>query len=198
VSPLTAPPADLAGFPSQEWSPAIPLYRIHRQRRDAWWFSSDGSGRFDLSPPHGTCYLAADPLGCFVEVVRDVATVASEFLVIRRLSTLRVPEPMLLADCTARAARRLGVTGAIHTTPDYRLTQAWAAALHQAGFAGFRYLVSHDPAQRLIGVALFGPAGRTAWPVLTTVRIDDELIDVATREFGIRVIPGRASGVERA
>jgi hypothetical protein len=197
VSPLAAPRDDLTGFPSQQCSPATALYRIHRQQRAPWWFSSDGSGRFDLAPPNGTCYLAAEPLGCLVEVVRDVAVVAREFLASRRLSTLQVPQSMLLADCTARSARRFGVTGAIHSTPDYALTRGWAGALRRAGFAGIRYLVSHDPAQRRIGVAVFGSAGAVAWPVVRTAEIEEDLIDAAGREFGIRVLPGVGSGIER-
>lgn len=31
---------------------------MHRGEYGAWWFSSDGSGRFDLAPPDGVCYLA--------------------------------------------------------------------------------------------------------------------------------------------
>ena len=52
------------------------------------------------------------------------------------------------ADCTISAARKFGITGAIHTQPDYTVPQAWAEAFAAAGFGGIRYRVSHDPAQR--------------------------------------------------
>lgn len=51
-------PGDLTGFPAA----AAPkrLVRVCRAENGTWWFSSDGSGRFDLDPPEGTCYFAAD------------------------------------------------------------------------------------------------------------------------------------------
>jgi len=194
VSPLLQPPRSgvLAGLPDYQLDPTDSLYRIHRFRRDPWWFSSDLAGRFDLAPPNGTCYLAAEPIGAFVEVFRDVSRGVPQRLGLqRRLSVLTVPRPMRLADCTARAARGFGLTAAIHSTPDYALTQEWAQAFHQAGFDGVRYFLSHDPAQTCVGIALFGPAGLAdaAWRRPRARSIPLDLIDQAWTELGITVVP---------
>ena len=167
------------------------LYRIHRAERKAWWFSSDGSGRFDLtsSKSLGTCYLAEDPLGSFVEVFRDTRLSAEEDVFARRLSALRLRKRMKLADCTSRKTRAWGLTAAIHSGEDYELTQAWARAFHAAGFDGVRYFVSHDPSQRLVGVALFGRAGAPSWSTGRSARIGPALIREAERRFGLRVVP---------
>ena len=107
----------------------------------------------------------------------------------RRLSTLRLRKAVTLADCTSRRARAWGVTGAIHSGQDYTLTQAWARAFSSGGFDGVRYLISHDPAQRLIGVALFGPARSPPWPAGRSARIGNDLIREAERLFGLQVVP---------
>lgn len=191
MSPLGEPPEDLAGFPGRRLLPTQPLFRIHRHGRDPWWFSHDGSGRFDLAAPRGTCYLAEDALGAFVEVFRTTAAVPDAEIAARRVSVLHVPETLVVADCTARRARAFGITAAIHASEDYRRTQAWARALAEAGFGGVRYLVSHDPAQRLVGIALFGRAGAAAWPVASMEPIGRQMLLAARRSFGIRVVPAR-------
>lgn len=75
---------------------------------------------------------------------------------------------------------------AIHSTEDYDLTQAWAVALLAAGFEGIRYLVSHDPSQRLVGVAVFGQG---ALEFGEPEPIGAETIAAAEAEFNIRVRP---------
>jgi hypothetical protein len=189
VSPLAPPPADLAGFPRHRLLPSRALFRIHRAEHAPWWFSSDGAGRFDLASPAGTCYLAEDAVGAFVEVFRFTTIVPEIEVRERRLSTLRAPDGVVLANCAARRARAFGITAEIHTGPDYALTQVWAAAFATAGFDGVRYLLSHDPAQRCVGFALFGPGGRSTLPVHATDVIGRNLIDQARRRFGIRVLP---------
>jgi hypothetical protein len=189
VSPLAAPPADLRRFPALRLTPISALYRIHRRDRSPWWFSHDGTGRFDLPAPRGTCYLAGSPLGAFVEVFREIALVSRAVVDARRVSTLHPPLTVRLADCTRARSRAFGLTAEIHSTEEYDATQRWAAAFAAAGFAGVRYLVRHDPSQRSAGVALFGSAGAAAWPVEATGPIDQALCDRAARRFGIRVLP---------
>lgn len=189
MSPLSDPSAPLAAFPRYQLPPAHRLVRIHRHDRGPWWFSHDKTGRFDLAPPRGTCYLAEEPIGAFVEVFRYSAIVQESDVVKRRISTLHLERTAELADCTTRRAGAFGITAAIHTSEDYARTQRWAKAFADAGFDGVRYRLSHDPAQRLIGIALFGPAGPAAWPVATTVPIDDDLMAAVQRRFGIRVLP---------
>jgi hypothetical protein len=191
LSPLSQPPADLHGFPYRTLKPAHPLVRIHLRSRGPWFFCADGSGRFDLTDPPGlgTCYLAERPLGAFVEVFRDTVLVDEADVIKRQVSRLSAPHAVKLANCTSRRARRFGVTGSIHSTQDYDLSQRWAAAFRGAGFGGVRYLVSHNPAQKLVGIALFGPAGEPTNPVLRSDGIDPKLVALAERRFGIKVRP---------
>lgn len=188
MSPLGLPPADLSGFPRHELRRSATLYEIHLVGQSPWWFSSDGSGRFDLSSPRGTCYLAEDPLGSFVEIFRDVGAVDQADINERRLSPLSVPQSVALADCTSSRARSFGLTAGIHSTEDYAKTQRWARAFAHHAYGGVRYLVSHDPSQRLVGVALFGDAGQRAWPY-KEMPILPHLVLAARERFGIIVLP---------
>ena len=131
-------------------------------------------------------------MGAFIEVFR-IGTVIPEAEVDRRLlTTVSLPKRATLADCTTTRARRFGITAAIHTHPDYALTRGWADAFAQAGFDGIRYRLSHDPAQRQLGVALFGPVGEQDLPVRATGRIGAEVIEEARRRFGLIVAPAPA------
>ena len=65
------------------------------------------------------------------------------------------------------------------------LAEAFAAA----GFGGIRYRVSHDPAQRELGVVLFGDAGAQSLPVRRTEAIPASVIEAARRRFGLIVAP---------
>jgi hypothetical protein len=73
--------------------------------------------------------------------------------------------------------------------PDGRRTRGWAEAFHAAGFQGIRYRVSHDPSQRAIGVALFGPAGEADWPAAAAEPIDGGLLALVRRRYGLIVLP---------
>lgn len=77
------------------------MCRIHRYRRSPWWFASDGAGRFDLPVPHGTCYLAVDPVAALLEVARGLTILSQDFLARRRLASAALPEETNLADFTA-------------------------------------------------------------------------------------------------
>jgi hypothetical protein len=189
LSPLGLPPDDLSRFPAFGVDRRRSLYRIHRTDAGPWWFSGDGSGRFDLRDGRGSCYLAVTPVGAFIEVFR-VATVIPEAEVeARSLSSLVSPTRARLADCTVSAARKFGITGAIHTQPDYTVPQIWAEAFAAAGFGGIRYRVSHDPAQRELGAVLFGDAGEPSLPVRRTEPIPASVIEAARQRFGLIVAP---------
>jgi hypothetical protein len=73
---------------------------------------------------------------------------------------------MVLANTGHARARGLGITAGISAIEEPKRVRArtWAEAFHAAGFRGMRYRVSHDPSQRAIGVALFGPVGEADWP----------------------------------
>jgi len=171
------------------------LLRIYHVRRDPWWFSNSGSGRFDLTAKTGapadvgTCYFGREPAGCFVEVFRRTL-ISPEEVEARRIATLTLPSEVNLADCTATRCRVFGITGEIHSGLDYGLTQEWATAFFKAGFNGIQYLLRHNPAQRSAGIALFGPAGSpTGYPAPITEPIGRELLRVVARRFGVRVVP---------
>lgn len=190
MSPLAPPPDDLSGFPSHLVNRHERLYRIHRRERSPWWFSNDGSGRFDLAcEERGTCCLTASGVGAFIEVFRTGTVIPEAEVDARFLATLSVRRRTTLADCTAARARRFGITGAIHTQPDYELTRAWAEAFVRAGFGGIRCRLSHDPAQRELCVAVFGPAGEQDLPVRETGSIAADAIEEARRRFGLIVAP---------
>ena len=189
MSPLGLPPDELSRFPSFDVDRRRSLYRIHRNDVGPWWFSGDGSGRFDLRDGRGSCYLAVTPLGAFIEVFR-VATVIPEAEVdARSLSSLVPPTRTRLADCTVSAARKFGITGAIHTQPDYTVPQAWAEAFATVGFGGIRYRLSHDPAQRELGIVLFGAAGEQSLSVRRTEPVPASVIEAARQRFGLVVAP---------
>jgi len=128
---------------------------VCRRGRGTWWFSSDGSGRFDLNPPQGTCYLAGDRIGAVREATRG-GPVSTTWVADREFRTVGPPDPEgRLAATTRQAAARFGLTTELVTVVPYALARRWAQAFHQAGFAGIR----HDPRARPSGVSLFGPAG---------------------------------------
>jgi hypothetical protein len=146
--------------------------------------------RFDLTSPSGTLHVAEQPLGSFLEVFRDVRLIDEADIQSRRISSLRAPRNLRLADCTSQRARGFGVTGEIHMTEDYDRTQRWAAAFAGAGYYGIRYYLRHDPSLRLAGVAVFGQtASSRRWRKPRTGSIDEHLLQQARRRFGIRVLP---------
>jgi RES domain len=168
---------------------------VHRTGRGAWWFSSDGSGRFDpVGTGQGACYLAERPLGAWVEVFRREMVIAEQAVRARSLVRVALGRDLPLADLTSRRALRFGVTASLGAGEDYEDSQRFARRALESGFAGVCCLVRHDPAQRLYGVALFGPAGApdsadSAWPVGADGPIPDDLLDEAGRAFGYRILP---------
>lgn len=137
----------------------------------------------------GSCYFAERPEGCFLEAFKSFTVVIPrEELESRLILSIQLPREVNVADCTSQQARAWGITAEIHSTPRYEETQAWADAFAGAGFEGVRYLLRHDPAQRLAGVVLFGPAGLS--PELPTdpgELIGTAIVEEVRRRFGIRV-----------
>lgn len=175
------------GFPGRILSAGTSLYRIYRATRSPWWFSSDGSGRFDLPAPAGTCYLAEQPLAALLEVTRGLTLLSEAFLNGRRLLTVQLPHDLPLADLTAARAYRYGLTAEVAATSDYDMPHAWAAALRDAGFAGVRYHVRHDPGADHVGIAWFGRAGRMRHPPPAHRRhVPAELL-VKAAPYGVQV-----------
>jgi len=167
---LRSPHGSLAGFPSWARRPDRVLYRAHKAATGPWWFSSDGSGRFDLSPPHGTCYLASDPEAAvrerWGEELLALGFVPRGLAEGTHLSELRVPVGGRVADFCAGDAADFGVTREISTTGRYDISQAWAEALGPLGIGlhGVRYQPRLSTDSRSWALGLFGAAGTANWP----------------------------------
>lgn len=114
--------------------------------------------------PAGTCYLAEQPLAALLEVTRGLTLLSEAFLDSRRLLTVPLPDDLPLADLTAARAYRYGLIAEVAAISDYDMPHAWAAALRDAGVAGVRYHVRHDPGADLACIAWFGRAGRLRHP----------------------------------
>jgi hypothetical protein len=167
---LRKPRGSLAGFPSWTLRPDRALYRAHRTGAAPWWFSSDGSGRFDLPGPYGTCYLASDAEAAvrerWGEELLALGYVSRTLAQGTELSELRVPKGTRLADLCAAAAAGFGLTREIGTTGRYDISQAWARALGPQGsrLRGVRYQPRLSTDSQGWAVGLFGPAGTADWP----------------------------------
>lgn len=150
-------PGDLAGFPAV--APSKGMVRVCQAAQDTWWFSADGSGRFDLSPPQGTCYLATDAYAAIREATR-LGPVSTVWVQARQLREVAPPDPKArLAATTRQGAGRYGVTTELGTIVPYDLPRRWAAAFRAHGFDGIRHQLRHDQQARPSGIALFGPTG---------------------------------------
>jgi hypothetical protein len=93
----------------------------------------------------------------------------------------------------SRPATPLFFASAVGAGEDYGASQRFAAGALGAGFDGIRYLVRHDPSQKLYGIALFG-APRGADPgdkrwLHQSGPFPAELLARAEHEFGYRVLP---------
>lgn len=147
-------------------------------RSTMWWFNArdrdpEEAGRFDLASPHGTCYLADDPVAALLERLWDPGD-QDPLIPHRQLETTMVWQGRLTrtrraADTTDRSSRLPKELGA---STDYRHTWAWADALHDDGREGLIYWLRRDPAATR-GLAVFGPAsapdrlpGPAEWPTL--------------------------------
>jgi hypothetical protein len=112
-------------------------------------------------------------------------------LLSRSMSTVTLDKAFRCADLTQRRALTAGVTGAMTSGADYGSSHALADSTHGA-FDGILWRVRHDLAQRLVGVALFGPEGEQGagdWPPADTAAIDHDLAREAEDEFGYRIMP---------
>jgi hypothetical protein len=191
---LPAPPDELPKLPSARLGTKT-LWRIHPADVTPWFFDIGPDGRFNLAES-GTCYLAEEPIGAFVEkfgrLLRPGGVIPEPLVDAQRLSKLRPPKAKVVDLTDPSVLGLVGLTAEIHSTTDYDLTQGWALALQEAGYDGIRYRARHDPRGQLASIALFGSVDsprRT--PKATTIPID--LIHEAAATFAITVLPRRHS-----
>lgn len=161
------PPGDLEGFPTTMLDTDRDLFRCHLGDLGPWWFGNDGGGRFDLTGPRGTCYLALDAESAVRERLGPVLgtrpAVPGSALEDAVVSRLRAPRAWRLADLQSRRAARFGVTRELEVMVPYAVPQRWAAALDRAGHDGVRYGPRFTPGEAS-SVAAFDEAGGRAWP----------------------------------
>jgi len=189
-------PGELDGFPVWHVLRGTAFHRVTSEGRGPWWFASAGTGRFDLAPPRGTCYLADDPLVALLEALGAASSspvLDPALLEGRSLWTVALPAQCDAADTTSRQARAFGVTAEIATVTPYALARRWAAAFAASGFGGIRYRARHDPAGGRC-LALFGAAGeRTRWRRGRPTPVAGPLLDRLRREVGIHLAEERPS-----
>lgn len=191
---LPAPPDELPELPRAKLGTKA-LWRIHAADVAPWFFDIGPDGRFNLAES-GTCYLAEEPIGAFVEkfgrLLRPGGVMPEPLVDAQRLSRLRPPKAEVVDLTDPTVLGLVGLTAEIHSTTDYNLTQGWALAFQEAGYAGIRYKARHDPRGQLISIALFGSEKppRTAAKT-TTIPVD--LIHEAAATFAITTLPRRHS-----
>lgn len=177
----------LNGFPRWSLTTERTLYQAHSTGNGPWWFASAPGGRWDLAKPYGTVYLADNPEAALRERIGRVLSSRSRLtnaeVDASRVSELHVPDTVRLADlCSAKAAD-YGITREIHTVTPYAVTQAWAAAFHDAGMGGVRYDARFSTG-RARAYAVFGDAGASSWPGDPTPLTGREVADAA----GVEVV----------
>jgi hypothetical protein len=190
---LPAPPDELPELPHAKLSTA--LWRIHLADVSPWFFDAGPDGRFNLADA-GTCYLAEEPIGAFVEkfgrLLRPGGVVPEPLVDAQRLSRLRPPRADVVDLTESKVLGLIGLTAEIHSTTDYGLTQSWVVALRDAGYAGIRYKARHDPRGQLVSIALFG-SDKPPRSAARTAAIPVDLIHEAAATFAITVLPRRHS-----
>lgn len=163
--------------------PTVPAprfaWRAHTDRpglgdRGAWWYASGPDGRFNLSQPWGTCYLASDPQTALRERLGPrlvaVGYVRSGDITDVLVSQLRVKRASPLADTLAVTAVRVAhLTREISTVTDYQLTRRWAEFFRRCRCSGIRYAARHTTGQDAMSYALFGRAGARTTPPSASV-----------------------------
>lgn len=182
---------ELANFPELVLGAGAEIHRIHAADLGAWYFNAEDTWRFNPCSIAGlgACYLAERPVAGLLESFKGVSVVDDQDIAAKAHFTVTLETEIRLADCCVPAAGDFGVNGEIHTTTDYAMTQAWAAALAQAGFAGVRYLCRSDPEMSLIGYAFFdeaGEASRGRWPAGHDTSISEDILEEA-EAYGLRV-----------
>lgn len=156
-------------------SVAAPKFRAHSAANGPWWFSSDGSGRFDLRPPYGACYFADDVDTAvrerLADLIIDMQPISAEKAAQMAVATITPDTPAAYANIVDGQAARFGVIRELCTMVQSPVPNDWAASFHIAGFDGVRYSSRFTSAAGPNSWAMFGPAGldavRNAGPIPT-------------------------------
>ena len=162
------PRVPLRDFPRYRVGTDATLFRAHSASLGPWWFCSDGSGRFDLPAPAGTCYVATSAVAAVRErlgvVLGGATSVPAALLEGVVVSRLRLPRDRSVANLQMSRAADFGVTRELETMVPYTVPQAWARAFAGADLEGVRYAPRFTTGPAL-AVALFADSGDAGWPV---------------------------------
>jgi hypothetical protein len=181
---------DVRDFPYLTLPAGKAVYRIHRDGLSPWWFSHDGSQRFDLPTPYGTCYLADRPMGAFLETLTRFVVVPVAEVATRRLATITLGHDLRLADCLDPVAAGFGVTATTSAGYPYQaVSHPWARRFWRAGFDGVRYGAAHHPSLGEVSYALFGRSDATdGHGHFVSERISAGLLAAARARFGFNIV----------
>ena len=161
------PGQDLTSFPAAD-GPAARQWRAHSISFGPWSFGTTGAVRFDLpdSGDDGTCYFVDEVETAVRESLgprlSTDQTLTPDLAAAFTVSATVPPAPRRCAHVNDKAAVRHGVTREPTATVRYDVTNAWADALHQAGFDGVRYASRFTTEAVANSWALFGPKGPDA------------------------------------
>lgn len=190
-------PAALRRFPTRILRRSTSIHRIHHDELGPFWFGSaepvaEGGGRFDLATPGGSSYWALQPEAAFLERLarRPVTVLPLELLDRFHLSTVDLPDDLIVANSPVKRARAFGLSAEFHTTSHYPITRRWANALASAGHAGLLAIPRHDVTAKLRSLTIFGRGGEhrpRRWNA-STGPLPTSLLDAMSR-WGIRSLP---------
>jgi len=154
--------------------------RSHKVAQSPWWFSAapkaePGGGRFDLSHPSGTCYVA-DTIEVATrerlrETILTARLVSPGFADSFAVSTFAAPRQYLCANIEADDAADFGVTRELAALAPkyYSISRTWANAFAEASFEGIRYGARFTPGQAN-SWALFGKRGYGEPPMPSDIK----------------------------
>lgn len=170
----------------------VDLFRIHKEIYQPFHFCPEMDHRFDLDS--GACYMSESQLGAFMETLGRMRVIDGNHINERKISGIEPWGDLLICDLTLRENFGLhGYTLALQGGPEssYGDTQEVAADIASRGCHGVRYHARHDPAARLISLALFSPLDPVSAlpPPKETTDIPQSLINEALKEFWISVSP---------
>lgn len=166
--------ANYRAFPKKTIRANTGMYRAHSIGRSPWWFSSERTGRFNLSAPRGTCYAASRVDTAVREKVRDeissTGVVSRAFAEGFVVSAITAPADCKLAAVSSAGAARFDVRRALVTMDNYDIPQEWAEVFADAGFHGIYYGSAYTTGAAS-AVALFGAAGDPGPQLTSTVHM---------------------------
>lgn len=187
---MREPPSDAADLAELPVARLDYGWRVFRAAHSPVFYFRGPSRFVPVSPNTiGVLHLADSPRTALIETFQGRQVLARdevETWALVRVSLAR----LRFADATDVGAARLGLGPEVSLTPDYGLSQRWAAALVDAAFDGIVYRARHSPSGRLI--AVFGEAGSTGPPRL--VAEPSPIPQKELEALGVHVVPVPADG----